>query len=388
MSNPNARITVAECFGPTLQGEGAVTGQFTVFVRTGGCDFSCVWCLAPETMVEFSDGREKQISELVVGDVLTGFDVTTQSLKETIVTAILAHPSSDLYTLTVMNDASQRAETICSGDHQWLLIEDATFVNTRDLVKGMRLTASTVVSVKPYTGANIPLMYDIECQPYPTFYANSMVTHNCDSLHAVLPEFAKNWTKYTPEELKLEVEKYSHGLPMNITLSGGNPALQPFGDFIDLMHKEGYNFTMETQGSVVQDWFSKLDYLVLSPKPPSSHMVNDFDVVQACIDKAYELNHAEVSIKVVVMDEEDYQFAKQVQARFDGVPFYISVGNINPPIVSDKKQFGSGEFNPLTITESAEWLIKRLTEDGKTWKKLPRVTVQVHTMLWANKSQV
>src|SRR5207302_11308894 len=37
-------IMVSECFGPTLQGEGALIGKPTIFVRTGGCDYRCDWC--------------------------------------------------------------------------------------------------------------------------------------------------------------------------------------------------------------------------------------------------------------------------------------------------------------------------------------------------------
>ena len=37
-------IRVSEIFGPTIQGEGALIGQPTVFVRTGGCDYRCSWC--------------------------------------------------------------------------------------------------------------------------------------------------------------------------------------------------------------------------------------------------------------------------------------------------------------------------------------------------------
>jgi 7-carboxy-7-deazaguanine synthase len=40
---PN-RIPVLEIFGPTVQGEGMVIGQKTMFVRTAGCDYSCAWC--------------------------------------------------------------------------------------------------------------------------------------------------------------------------------------------------------------------------------------------------------------------------------------------------------------------------------------------------------
>ena len=37
-------IAVSEIFGPTIQGEGALIGTQTIFVRTGGCDYRCSWC--------------------------------------------------------------------------------------------------------------------------------------------------------------------------------------------------------------------------------------------------------------------------------------------------------------------------------------------------------
>src|SRR5690606_39988469 len=39
-----SKIPVIEIFGPTIQGEGMVIGQKTMFVRTAGCDYSCSWC--------------------------------------------------------------------------------------------------------------------------------------------------------------------------------------------------------------------------------------------------------------------------------------------------------------------------------------------------------
>ncbi len=39
-----ATIPVLEIFGPTIQGEGMVIGQKTMFVRTAGCDYRCSWC--------------------------------------------------------------------------------------------------------------------------------------------------------------------------------------------------------------------------------------------------------------------------------------------------------------------------------------------------------
>ena len=77
----------------------------------------------------------------------------------------------------------------------------------------------------------------------------------------------------TTEEVFAKVQHLSGNKPILVTLSGGNPAIQPLGKLIDLGHTHGYTFAIETQGSVAQPWFAHLDYLTLSPKPPSSKQV-------------------------------------------------------------------------------------------------------------------
>lgn len=37
-------LRIAEIFGPTIQGEGALIGAPSMFVRAGGCDYRCSWC--------------------------------------------------------------------------------------------------------------------------------------------------------------------------------------------------------------------------------------------------------------------------------------------------------------------------------------------------------
>ncbi|MED4013274.1 7-carboxy-7-deazaguanine synthase QueE [Priestia aryabhattai] len=51
------RIPVLEIFGPTIQGEGMVAGQKTIFIRTFGCDYRCSWCDSKFTW----DGTQKPI---------------------------------------------------------------------------------------------------------------------------------------------------------------------------------------------------------------------------------------------------------------------------------------------------------------------------------------
>jgi 7-carboxy-7-deazaguanine synthase len=41
---PDGRFPIIELFGPTIQGEGAMIGVKTMFIRTGGCDYRCTSC--------------------------------------------------------------------------------------------------------------------------------------------------------------------------------------------------------------------------------------------------------------------------------------------------------------------------------------------------------
>ena len=107
-------ILISEIFGPTIQGEGALIGRPTVFVRTGGCDFRCQWC---------------------------------------------------------------------------------------------------------------------------------------DTLYAVLPQHKASWRRMDAPTIVAEVERLSGGAPITVTVSGGNPALQPLGELLELGHARGHRFALETQGT-------------------------------------------------------------------------------------------------------------------------------------------
>ncbi len=53
-------VKVDEIFGPTIQGEGALAGTVTMFVRLGGCDYRCIWCdtlhaVDPENAVRWAE---------------------------------------------------------------------------------------------------------------------------------------------------------------------------------------------------------------------------------------------------------------------------------------------------------------------------------------------
>ena len=200
----------------------------------------------------------------------------------------------------------------------------------------------------------------------------------CDTLYAVLPQHKSDWNKMEAPEILEEVERLSGGAPILITLSGGNPALQPLGELLELGHARGYTFALETQATKAPDWLGELDHLVLSPKPPSSRMEFSPEQLQRCLDVARAGNReTQISIKVVVFDDADFQFARRVYELHRDVPFYLSIGNDS--VIS------GGDADNAALTRKLEWLLERCAQEK--WFDVT-LTPQLHVLLWGNKRGV
>ncbi|ULT54769.1 7-carboxy-7-deazaguanine synthase QueE [Neobacillus drentensis] len=237
-----SKIPVMEVFGPTIQGEGMVIGQKTMFVRTAGCDYSCSWCDSAFTW----DGSGK---------------------------------------------------------------DDIRMMEAEEI-----------------------------------------------------------WT----ELKRIGGDNFSF-----VTISGGNPALLKNLDaLIDILQDHQIKIGLETQGSKWQDWFVKIDELTISPKPPSSNMVTDFEVLDMIIENLKESN---VSLKVVIFDEHDYEYARTIHHRYPGVPFFMQVGNHDITTADNQKLL-------VDLLNQYERLIDKvmLDPDLNNVKVLP----QLHTLLWGNKRGV
>jgi len=234
-------ILISEIFGPTIQGEGALTGKPTVFVRTGGCDYRCSWC---------------------------------------------------------------------------------------------------------------------------------------DTLYAVENKYRHDWKPTSAADIFTKIQGLSQNEPIMVTLSGGNPAIQPFKPLIDMGQAQGYQFNLETQGSIAQDWFSDLDVLTLSPKPPSSGMDTDWNALSNCISAA---KGVKTILKIVVMDEGDYAYARDVSAKHPTLPIYLQPANHTPPTENDDRIDIAG------IMERTRWLVDRVMQDQ--WYDA-NVLPQLHTLIWGNERGV
>lgn len=172
----------------------------------------------------------------------------------------------------------------------------------------------------------------------------------------------------------------------HVTISGGNPALfgEPLKQLISLLERNNISIGLETQGSRWQDWFYAIDDLTISPKPPSSGMTTNWEVLDDIIQKLYDSAVVDYSLKVVIFDDADFEYAKEVFNRYVKdkqtayrSDFYVSVGNADAHEEGDI----SGR-----LLEKLDWLWQKVLADPdcNDWKPLP----QLHTLVWANKRGV
>jgi 7-carboxy-7-deazaguanine synthase len=197
----------------------------------------------------------------------------------------------------------------------------------------------------------------------------------CDSLHAVESRYRHTWAPMSPDAIWTEVLRLSGSQPLTVSISGGNPAIQDFAPVIERGRAMGYRFACETQGSVARPWFSALDTLVLSPKPPSSGETVDWEAFAACV--AAGAQAGQTVMKIVVFDRTDYDWAKTAHARHPDLPLYLQPGN--PEVDPDRP------VDLQALADRLGWLTETAMADG--WFA-PRILPQLHVLIWGNKRGV
>jgi 7-carboxy-7-deazaguanine synthase len=203
----------------------------------------------------------------------------------------------------------------------------------------------------------------------------------CDTDYAVLPDYRDEWVAMEADAIMARVAELSAGDPAIVTLSGGNPALQPLAALIALGRSRNYRFALETQGSVAAPWFAALDWLILSPKPPSSGMTPDWDALDACCEAAAETTCR--VLKIVVFDDSDYEFARTIAARYPKLPTYLQVGNPAPLRANAAARAEEADIDDLL--GRFRWLVGKVVADR--WFAAT-VLPQLHVLAWGNKRGV
>ena len=191
---------------------------------------------------------------------------------------------------------------------------------------------------------------------------------------------AFTWDGSAKEDIQLmsaeEIYNKLHEIGGNnfnhVTISGGNPALiKGIQDLVDLFEEHHIQTALETQGSKFQPWMTQIDDLTISPKPPSSNMKPNLDILDSVIEQCVPES---LNLKVVIFDEDDFEFAKMIHHRYPTIPFYLQVGN---PYLDDDV-----DNHTAKLLQRYEQLVDRVmtSSDMNNEYVLP----QLHTLLWSN----
>lgn len=185
----------------------------------------------------------------------------------------------------------------------------------------------------------------------------------CDSLHAVMPdEVRRNSVYMNSEEIVHELKNRRHA--PYVTISGGNPAIQKLGPLVKLLREAGFKSAIETQGTKLPYWMSDVDIVTVSPKPPSSQMQTDWELLDAY------MKIGQSHLKIVVFDEQDYLYAKNVRAMYPNKLMFLSVGNL---VGSDGND---------ALISKLKWLTEKVLTDPEMYDVIP--LPQLHVLLWGN----
>jgi 7-carboxy-7-deazaguanine synthase len=209
----------------------------------------------------------------------------------------------------------------------------------------------------------------------------------CDTPHAVLPEQVRAAERLTAETIVDRVVELG-GAPRWVVLSGGNPALHDLSELVLRLQGAGYRVAVETQGSRWRDWLLHVDRLCISPKPPSSGMPARWDVLDAFLDRAEAGADDLTFLKVVVFDDGDYDYARELHAREAGLPLFLSAGNDAGATVAEPERVDAR--SPAQVREDlcarSLWLSERVIADPAM--RDVRVQSQYHVLLWGNRRGV
>lgn len=232
----------------------------------------------------------------------------------------------------------------------------------------------------------------------------------CDTPHAVLPERVEQLPKM--DEWAILTQLLELDQPQNdafirwVVLTGGNPGLLNLEYLVELLHVRSYKVMVETQGSTYRPWYTHVDDLCFSPKPPSSGMEWDFvffdkmlvRLMKDSVKRARELEQETFPLpylKVPVFDVGDLNFALKVHQSWPDLEMFVSIGNDNPmlPTVGNPNPVwpkSLSEIPPETSEEAAAVVMQNfrdvLEQILHNWPGLQdcRIFPQQHVLLWGN----
>ncbi len=202
----------------------------------------------------------------------------------------------------------------------------------------------------------------------------------CDSLYAVEPAQVREGASWmTAEDVRAALRELSEG-PRLVVLTGGNPVLHQLGELVDVLHEDGFEVAVETQGSVYRSWIAAADQVVVSPKPPSSGEATEERRRQFTeFMRSALADRAALVLKIVVFDAADLEYARAVARSWPFVQLHLSVGTDPDPAATHDRDVE-------LILDRYRWLCEAAA--GAPELADARVTPQLHVLIWGRRRGV
>lgn len=204
----------------------------------------------------------------------------------------------------------------------------------------------------------------------------------CDSMFAVDPAHRSTWNIMTPEHIAEELGALPKPHATLVVLSGGNPCLYDLSPLVRRLHHDGFQISIETQGSKAPVWLNGIDYTIISPKGPSSLMQDEYNadtleaVIKACGDR-YRC------LKFAIGTEEDFAFARACSADMNArmgqmsqPPLDVFMQPVNPFV---GKQMDA--YDLAVLMDRYAWLVQLAQQEH--WLDA-RILPQLHVVTWGN----
>lgn len=210
----------------------------------------------------------------------------------------------------------------------------------------------------------------------------------CDSMNAVDPKQVKANAQFLTQEEIFErfMAFHNPGSTRWITFSGGNPCIHDLSTLVASLVAEGFKIAVETQGTFIPEWLGSCDVVTCSPKGPGMGEKTNLVVLDEFVSQGYIHFPFGLNLKVVVFDQRDLDFAKELKQRYVryNFPFYLSLGNPYPPGHLDV--MGEGIANHQAHMTVLINRYKMLFEDIQNDPLLSqmRFLPQWHTFVWGN----
>ncbi|MCJ2519561.1 MAG: hypothetical protein LN412_01250 [Candidatus Thermoplasmatota archaeon] len=291
----------------SLQGEGIHIGKPTFFVRTALCNLRCSWCVPGDALISTREEGEKRIAEVRVGEEILAYNSAEQRTRYTWVEE------------RQIRDSSHILEIWTEGGHGLAATrEHPVYTPIGWKQVGSLSLGDRIIVLDRHTGQSwarlseignrtgVSSVYNLTCSPLQNFFANDILTHNCDTEYS--------WEKgveMSVSEIMGEVQKQS---AESVCLTGGEPLLwEDSKELIRELQKGSYEVVVETSGSISIKDVPRSNGVCISMdiKCPSSGMEGRMDFGNM------ELLRPGDQLKFIIADEADYEYAKDVLRKHD-----------------------------------------------------------------------